>query len=140
MDTVVSITFYQNKTLSFDLQTFVYVKIFPFLFVVEQFKKQNNAFSSNLFFCFIVQLYNEEILDLFDSTRDPENRHRKSNIKIHEDASGGIYTTGVTSRLISSQDEVSDLIFLHVNSFSYVSSYWTWSSYLNLIPFTLPSK
>lgn len=53
-----------------------------------------------------IQLYNEEILDLFDSTRDPDSRHRKSNIKIHEDASGSIYTTGVTSRLISSQDEV----------------------------------
>lgn len=53
-----------------------------------------------------VQLYNEEILDLFDSARDPDARHRKSNIKIHEDASGSIYTTGVTSRLISSQDEV----------------------------------
>lgn len=53
-----------------------------------------------------IQLYNEEILDLFDSTRDPDARHRKSNIKIHEDASGSIYTTGVTSRLISSQDEV----------------------------------
>lgn len=52
------------------------------------------------------QLYNEEILDLFDSTRDPDSRHRKSNIKIHEDASGGIYTTGVTSRLINSQEEV----------------------------------
>lgn len=53
------------------------------------------------------QLYNEEILDLFDSTRDPDSRHRRSNIKIHEDANGGIYTTGVTSRLISSQEEVS---------------------------------
>ncbi|XP_061488488.1 kinesin-like protein KIF21B isoform X5 [Rhineura floridana] len=53
-----------------------------------------------------LELYNEEILDLFDSTRDPDCRHRKSNIKIHEDASGGIYTTGVTSRLIGSQDEV----------------------------------
>lgn len=52
------------------------------------------------------QLYNEEILDLFDSARDPDARHRKSNIKIHEDASGSIYTTGVTSRLINSQDEV----------------------------------
>uniref|UniRef100_A0A8C4Y8I4 Kinesin family member 21B n=1 Tax=Gopherus evgoodei TaxID=1825980 RepID=A0A8C4Y8I4_9SAUR len=52
------------------------------------------------------QLYNEEILDLFDSARDPDSRHRKSNIKIHEDASGSIYTTGVTSRLISSQDEL----------------------------------
>ena len=53
------------------------------------------------------QLYNEEILDLFDSARDPDARHRKSHIKIHEDASGSIYTTGVTSRLISSQEEVS---------------------------------
>ncbi|XP_051494889.1 kinesin-like protein KIF21B isoform X7 [Apus apus] len=53
-----------------------------------------------------LELYNEEILDLFDSSRDPDARHRKSNIKIHEDASGSIYTTGVTSRLISSQDEL----------------------------------
>jgi hypothetical protein len=58
--------------------------------------------------CFLpTQLYNEEILDLFDSTRDPDSRHRRSNIKIHEDANGGIYTTGVTSRLINSQEEVS---------------------------------
>ncbi|XP_051967613.1 kinesin-like protein KIF21B [Xyrauchen texanus] len=53
-----------------------------------------------------LELYNEEILDLFDSTRDPEARNRKSNIKIHEDGSGGIYTTGVTSRLVSSEDEL----------------------------------
>ncbi|XP_004700134.1 kinesin-like protein KIF21B [Echinops telfairi] len=53
-----------------------------------------------------LELYNEEILDLFDSTRDPDARHRRSNIKIHEDANGGIYTTGVTSRLISTQEEL----------------------------------
>ncbi|XP_025049106.1 kinesin-like protein KIF21B [Alligator sinensis] len=53
-----------------------------------------------------LELYNEEILDLFDSARDPDSRHRKSNIKIHEDANGGIYTTGVTSRLINTQDEL----------------------------------
>ncbi|XP_036211014.1 kinesin-like protein KIF21B isoform X2 [Myotis myotis] len=53
-----------------------------------------------------LELYNEEILDLFDATRDPDARHRRSNIKIHEDANGGIYTTGVTSRLISSQEEL----------------------------------
>lgn len=58
---------------------------------------------------FVLQLYNEEILDLFDSARDPEARNRKSNIKIHEDGSGGIYTTGVTSRLVSSEEEVSYL-------------------------------
>ncbi|KAG8007523.1 Kinesin-like protein KIF21B, partial [Nibea albiflora] len=47
-----------------------------------------------------LELYNEEILDLFDGGRDLESRSRKSNIKIHEDASGSIYTTGVTSRLL----------------------------------------
>ncbi|XP_059982506.1 kinesin-like protein KIF21B isoform X2 [Lagenorhynchus albirostris] len=53
-----------------------------------------------------LELYNEEILDLFDSARDPDARHRRSNIKIHEDANGGIYTTGVTARLVSSQEEL----------------------------------
>uniref|UniRef100_A0A3Q3M112 Kinesin-like protein KIF21B n=1 Tax=Labrus bergylta TaxID=56723 RepID=A0A3Q3M112_9LABR len=53
-----------------------------------------------------LELYNEEILDLFDGTRDPESRSRKSNIKIHEDASGSIYTTGVTSRLVHSEEEM----------------------------------
>uniref|UniRef100_A0A3B4XGE8 Kinesin family member 21A n=1 Tax=Seriola lalandi dorsalis TaxID=1841481 RepID=A0A3B4XGE8_SERLL len=45
-----------------------------------------------------LELYNEEVLDLFDSTRDIEARKQKSNIKIHEDANGGIYTVGVTTR------------------------------------------
>ncbi len=54
-----------------------------------------------------LKLYNEEILDLFDGARDPESRGRKSNIKIHEDANGSIYTTGVTSRLVHSEEEVS---------------------------------
>ncbi|XP_076849672.1 kinesin-like protein KIF21B isoform X3 [Brachyhypopomus gauderio] len=53
-----------------------------------------------------LELYNEEILDLFDSARDPEARGRKSNIKIHEDSTGGIYTSGVTSRLVSSEEEL----------------------------------
>ncbi|XP_041944187.1 kinesin-like protein KIF21B isoform X2 [Alosa sapidissima] len=53
-----------------------------------------------------LELYNEEILDLFDSSRDPESRGRKSNIKIHEDSSGSIYTTGVTSRLVASEEEL----------------------------------
>ncbi|XP_051932197.1 kinesin-like protein KIF21B isoform X3 [Hippocampus zosterae] len=53
-----------------------------------------------------LELYNEEILDLFDGARDPECRSRKSNIKIHEDASGSIYTTGVTSRLVQSEEEL----------------------------------
>lgn len=49
------------------------------------------------------QLYNEEVLDLFDSTRDMK---QKSHIKIHEDASGGIYTVGVTTRTVTSEAEV----------------------------------
>ncbi|XP_038153999.1 kinesin-like protein KIF21B isoform X3 [Cyprinodon tularosa] len=53
-----------------------------------------------------LELYNEEILDLFDGTRDPESRSRKSNIRIHEDANGSIYTTGVTSRLVQSEEEL----------------------------------
>ncbi|TKS73916.1 Kinesin-like protein KIF21A [Collichthys lucidus] len=49
-----------------------------------------------------LELYNEEVLDLFDSTRDMK---QKSHIKIHEDASGGIYTVGVTTRTVSSEAE-----------------------------------
>lgn len=47
------------------------------------------------------------MLDLFDTTRDLEARKQKSNIKIHEDANGGIYTVGVTTRTVTSAAEVS---------------------------------
>uniref|UniRef100_A0A3Q3JFE6 Kinesin motor domain-containing protein n=1 Tax=Monopterus albus TaxID=43700 RepID=A0A3Q3JFE6_MONAL len=50
-----------------------------------------------------LELYNEEVLDLFDSTRDMK---QKSHIKIHEDATGGIYTVGVTTRSVSSEAEM----------------------------------
>ncbi|KAJ8245439.1 hypothetical protein GJAV_G00270770 [Gymnothorax javanicus] len=53
-----------------------------------------------------LELYNEEVLDLFDSTRDVEARKQKSNIKIHEDANGGIYTVGVTTRTVNSEAEM----------------------------------
>ncbi|XP_023685972.2 kinesin-like protein KIF21A isoform X3 [Paramormyrops kingsleyae] len=53
-----------------------------------------------------LELYNEEVLDLFDSTRDLEARKQKSNIKIHEDANGGIYTVGVTTRMVTSETEM----------------------------------
>lgn len=53
-----------------------------------------------------LQLYNEEVLDLFDSTRELEARRQKSGIKIHEDANGGIYTVGVTTRTVTSAAEV----------------------------------
>ncbi|XP_053506298.1 kinesin-like protein KIF21A isoform X1 [Ictalurus furcatus] len=53
-----------------------------------------------------LELYNEEVLDLFDTTRDVEARKQKSNIKIHEDASGGIYTVGVSTRTVSTAAEM----------------------------------
>uniref|UniRef100_W5KDA7 Kinesin family member 21A n=1 Tax=Astyanax mexicanus TaxID=7994 RepID=W5KDA7_ASTMX len=53
-----------------------------------------------------LELYNEEVLDLFDTTRDAEARKQKSNIKIHEDATGGIYTVGVTTRTVTSEAEM----------------------------------
>ncbi|XP_062317736.1 kinesin-like protein KIF21A isoform X2 [Osmerus eperlanus] len=53
-----------------------------------------------------LELYNEEVLDLFDTTRDLEARKQKSHIKIHEDANGGIYTVGVTTRTVSSEAEM----------------------------------
>ncbi|XP_059895080.1 kinesin-like protein KIF21A [Gadus macrocephalus] len=55
-----------------------------------------------------LELYNEEVLDLFDSTRDvADARRQKSSVRIHEDASGGIYTVGVTTRTVNSEEEVS---------------------------------
>ncbi|XP_020494416.1 kinesin-like protein KIF21A isoform X2 [Labrus bergylta] len=53
-----------------------------------------------------LELYNEEVVDLFDSTRDMEARKQRSNIKIHEDANGGIYTVGVTTRTVNSAAEM----------------------------------
>ncbi|KAL6106292.1 kif21a [Pungitius sinensis] len=50
-----------------------------------------------------LELYNEDVLDLFDSTRDMK---QKSHIKIHEDAAGGIYTVGVTTRTVSCEAEM----------------------------------
>ncbi|XP_071509041.1 kinesin-like protein KIF21A [Diadema antillarum] len=53
-----------------------------------------------------MELYNEEILDLFDTARDLESsRSKKSHIKIHEDAVGGIYVVGVTTRTVTSEQE-----------------------------------
>ncbi|KAG8439901.1 hypothetical protein GDO86_005894 [Hymenochirus boettgeri] len=53
-----------------------------------------------------LELYNEEVLDLFDTTRDIDARNKKSNIRIHEDSAGGIYTVGVTTRSVSSEAEM----------------------------------
>lgn len=104
----------------------------------------------NTIWNFTLQLYNEEILDLLDTTRDPESRvscgifvwshimstqflicfkfllrddlkfveiivifiiqMRKSHIKIHEDATGGIYMVGVATRPVHSLQEVGFLL------------------------------
>uniref|UniRef100_A0A8D0HR88 Kinesin-like protein KIF21A n=1 Tax=Sphenodon punctatus TaxID=8508 RepID=A0A8D0HR88_SPHPU len=53
-----------------------------------------------------LELYNEEVLDLFDTTRDVDAKNKKSNIKIHEDAAGGIYTVGVTTRTVNREAEM----------------------------------
>ncbi|XP_072776023.1 kinesin-like protein KIF21A isoform X7 [Taeniopygia guttata] len=53
-----------------------------------------------------LELYNEEILDLFDTTRDIDAKNKKSNIKIHEDSAGGIYTVGVTTRTVTGESEM----------------------------------
>ncbi|EMP38940.1 Kinesin-like protein KIF21A [Chelonia mydas] len=57
-----------------------------------------------------LELYNEEVLDLFDTTRDIDAKNKKSNIKIHEDSTGGIYTVGVTTRTVNgeAEDNVTD--------------------------------
>uniref|UniRef100_A0A8D8UHF4 Kinesin-like protein KIF21B n=1 Tax=Cacopsylla melanoneura TaxID=428564 RepID=A0A8D8UHF4_9HEMI len=53
-----------------------------------------------------LELYNEEIIDLFDDTRDYAlGKIGKSNIKIHEDSGHSIYVTGATSKLIRSSTE-----------------------------------
>lgn len=49
-----------------------------------------------------MELYNEELIDLFDFDN---NRGRKSNVKIHEDANGNIYTMGVTMKPVNSAQD-----------------------------------
>ncbi|XP_068950325.1 kinesin-like protein KIF21A isoform X5 [Petaurus breviceps papuanus] len=53
-----------------------------------------------------LELYNEEVLDLFDTTRDIDAKNKKSNIRIHEDSTGGIYTVGVTTRSVTTESEM----------------------------------
>ncbi|KAM8979266.1 kinesin-like protein KIF21A isoform 7-T7 [Sarcophilus harrisii] len=53
-----------------------------------------------------LELYNEEVLDLFDTTRDIDAKNKKSNIRIHEDSTGGIYTVGVTTRNVNTESEM----------------------------------
>nr|XP_045584497.1 kinesin-like protein KIF21A [Procambarus clarkii] len=49
-----------------------------------------------------MELYNEEIIDLFEPSFKGSG---KGGIRIHEDAGGGIYVTGVSTRNVSSLEE-----------------------------------
>ena len=51
-----------------------------------------------------MELYNEEIIDLFDNNASV-SKGKKSSVRIHEDANGNIYTVGVTSRTVTSEEE-----------------------------------
>ena len=39
-----------------------------------------------------MELYNEEIIDLFDNAAGTSSKGKKSGIRIHEDGNGNIYT------------------------------------------------
>ena len=49
-----------------------------------------------------LELYNEQIKDLFDPTQRVDNK----NIHIHEDSYGGIYLRGATTKVLTSENEV----------------------------------
>ncbi|VDQ00044.1 unnamed protein product [Trichobilharzia regenti] len=50
-----------------------------------------------------LELYNEELVDLLDS-----ERVQKPHLRLHENAQGDIYLTGVSTRLVSSLDDNSN--------------------------------
>ncbi|GBM91794.1 Kinesin-like protein KIF21A [Araneus ventricosus] len=51
-----------------------------------------------------MELYNEEVVDLLDTTRDLDNKKR-THVRIHEDADGKIYTHGVIAQCVTSAEE-----------------------------------
>ena len=59
-----------------------------------------------------MELYNEEILDLFDNTGSGSNKGKKSGIRIHEDANGNIYTVGITSQVVLSEDDTLQVLMM----------------------------
>ena len=52
-----------------------------------------------------MELYNEEIIDLFDNNAASVAKGKKSGVRIHEDSNGNIYTVGITSRTVASEEE-----------------------------------
>ncbi|KAL1117594.1 hypothetical protein AAG570_003909 [Ranatra chinensis] len=57
-----------------------------------------------------LELYNEEIIDLFDPTQDYSSGKGKSGIRIHEDSNHCIYVTGVQSLRVSNAEEALQLL------------------------------
>ncbi|GFS39246.1 kinesin-like protein KIF21A [Trichonephila inaurata madagascariensis] len=51
-----------------------------------------------------MELYNEEVIDLLDTSRDLDNKKR-THIRIHEDADGKIYTHGVIAQCVTNVQE-----------------------------------
>lgn len=49
-----------------------------------------------------MELYNEEVIDLFSTVRGP----RAGKIQIHEDSNGNIYAVGVTTKVVNSAEEM----------------------------------
>uniref|UniRef100_T1J740 Kinesin motor domain-containing protein n=1 Tax=Strigamia maritima TaxID=126957 RepID=T1J740_STRMM len=62
--------------------------------------------------CQFMELYNEEVIDLFDTTRDGFVKGKKSGIRIHEDSQRSIYTVGLTTRNVTSKAETIECLKL----------------------------
>ncbi|XP_054278037.1 kinesin-like protein KIF21A [Macrosteles quadrilineatus] len=73
--------------------------------VVQQAKETGEAPPQFKVSAQFLELYNEEIIDLFDTSQDYTLTKCKSGIKIHEDANHSIYVTGVTSVNVHNADE-----------------------------------
>ena len=66
-----------------------------------------------------LELYNEQIRDLFDSARRGDGK----GLHIHEDAYGSIYLKGATMKSMSSEEEV--CLCMHAYVHTYVHTYNT---------------
>ncbi|XP_065212787.1 kinesin-like protein KIF21A [Planococcus citri] len=73
--------------------------------VTEEALMQNKTPPRFTIYAQFLELYNEDVIDLFDTTKDYTLAKTKSGIKIHEDAKHSIYLSGVTSKAIHSAEE-----------------------------------
>lgn len=73
--------------------------------ITEEASMQNKSPPRFTIYAQFLELYNEDVIDLFDTTKDYALTKTKSGIKIHEDAKHSIYLSGVTSKAIHSAEE-----------------------------------